>query len=260
MPRRPRATAAAAIAAFMVLIGLTGNYGFFNLLAVALAVTLLDDAFLAPFFPRRMRPPAGVRRPSGLGTRLGRSAAVAAAILLVPLGCMALGRSFRKPLPWPEPLRRFEAWMAPLRLVSGYGLFARMTTTRDEIIVEGSADGAAWLPYEFRWKPGDPARAPAFVEPHMPRLDWQMWFAALSDARSNPWFQNLMVRLLQGSEDVTALLAVNPFPDAPPRYVRARLVRYRFSDFATRRASGRWWTTVDRGIYFPPASLRAAGS
>jgi predicted DCC family thiol-disulfide oxidoreductase YuxK len=259
-PRRPRALAAAAIVGFMILIGLTGNYGFFNLLAVALAVMLLDDAFLAPFFPRRMRPLAGTRRTPGRGARLSRIAAVSAAILLVPLSCMALGRSFRRPLPWPEPLRRYEAWLAPLRLVSGYGLFANMTTTRNEIVVEGSADGAAWLPYEFRWKPGDPARPPAFVEPHMPRLDWQMWFAALSDARSNPWFQNFMVRLLQGSEDVTALLAANPFPNQPPRYVRARLVRYQFTDFAGRRASGHWWTTVDRGIYFPPASLRAPGS
>ena len=90
--------------------------------------------------------------------------------------------------------------------LNSYGLFAVMTTDRREIIVEGSNDGMNWLPYEFKYKPGDVNRRPAFVAPHQPRLDWQMWFAALGDYRQNPWFVNFCERLLQGSPEVLALL------------------------------------------------------
>ena len=108
---------------------------------------------------------------------------------------------------WPrlrsQCLRTFEAF----RIVNGYGLFRVMTKDRDEIVIEGSADGIEWLPYEFKWKPGDVMRAPGWCAPHQPRLDWQMWFAALESYRENPWFVRLIVRLLEGSQDVNRLLA-----------------------------------------------------
>jgi lipase maturation factor 1 len=130
-----------------------------------------------------------------------------------------------------------------------------MTTTRPEIIVQGSNDGVTWIDYEFRYKPGDLGRPPHWVAPHQPRLDWQMWFAALSDYRSAPWFTNFMVRLLQGSPNVLGLLGKNPFPEGPPRYVRAELFDYSFTNFATRRDAGNWWTREPRGSYFPRISL-----
>jgi len=99
------------------------------------------------------------------------------------------------------------------RIVNGYGLFRVMTKDRGEIVIEGSADGIDWLPYEFKWKPGDVKRAPRWCAPHQPRVDWQMWFAALGTPQQNPWFGGLIVRLLQGSRDVSRLLARNPFPD-----------------------------------------------
>jgi hypothetical protein len=130
-----------------------------------------------------------------------------------------------------------------------------MTKSRPEIIVEGSADGIDWVPYEFRWKPGALDKAPQWAAPHQPRLDWQMWFAALGDYRRNPWFVSFLERLLRNQPAVTRLLAHNPFPDNPPRYVRARLYDYRFADWAEHRATGVWWKREERRDYLPAVSL-----
>ncbi len=157
---------------------------------------------------------------------------------------------------WPTPIAFVANWLAPLRSVNTYGLFAIMTASRLEIIIEGSNDEKNWFPYEFRYKPGHPKRRPTFIEPHQPRLDWQMWFAALSRYRDNPWFINLCLRLLEGSPDVLSLLEHNPFPNAPPRFIRAEFYDYRFTDFATRRATGLWWKRERKGEYFPAISLR----
>jgi hypothetical protein len=141
------------------------------------------------------------------------------------------------------------------RTINNYGLFAVMTTERHEIIVQGSNDGVHWLDYEFKYKPGDVHRRPVFVAPHQPRLDWQMWFAALGNYQQNPWFGNFCVRLLQGSPQVLALLAKNPFPDKPPRYIRAEVYNYQFTSFAERRATRAWWKREYLGEYLPPVSL-----
>jgi len=146
-------------------------------------------------------------------------------------------------------------WLAPFRTFNSYGLFAVMTASRPEIIIEGSNDGVAWLPYEFKYKVGDVKRRPMFVAPHQPRLDWQMWFAALGTYRQNPWLVNFCLHLLQGSRPVLALLGHNPFPLAPPRYIRATVYDYRFTDFATRHQTGAWWLRREKGLYLPPFSL-----
>ena len=140
----------------------------------------------------------------------------------------------------------------PLRIVNSYGLFAVMTTERPEIVVEGSNDGATWLAYEFPYKPGDLRRAPPIVAPHQPRLDWQMWFAALGNYQSNRWFVGFMLRLLQGEPSVQRLLQYNPFPKAPPKYIRARLYQYHFTKFG----QPGWWKREERGLYFPAVSLK----
>src|SRR5204863_892201 len=176
--------------------------------------------------------------PPATGWRKWTSIAVAA--VLVPLSA---GQFFGV---GPRP---------PLYLTSSYGLFAVMTTERHEIVIEGSNDGSTWREYEFRFKPGDVHRAPAWVAPHQPRLDWQMWFAALGSYRSNPWFVNFVFRLLEGSPDVLALLDRNPFPDAPPRYIRAPIYDYTFTDRQTRRATGAWWRREPRGTYLRAVSL-----
>jgi hypothetical protein len=132
-----------------------------------------------------------------------------------------------------------------------------MTTSRAEIIVEGSDDGQAWEAYEFKYKPGDVMRRPGFVEPLQPRLDWQMWFAALSDAEATRWFEPFVIRLLEGSPAVVGLLRRNPFREHPPRYIRALLYDYRFTTPAERRAKGAWWSRTLLGVYAPPVSLGA---
>jgi hypothetical protein len=147
--------------------------------------------------------------------------------------------------------------VSPFQIINGYGLFAVMTITRPEIVIEGSNDGVTWLAYEFKYKPGDLTRRPAWVAPHQPRLDWQMWFAALGDYQSDPWIIRFMARLLQGSPEVLRLLGRNPFPDGPPHYVRAMLYRYRFTSPEERRSTGAWWSRELKGVYVPAVSLRS---
>ena len=162
--------------------------------------------------------------------------------------------------PWlPQPLIPVYFSLAPFQSFNRYGLFAVMTTARPEIIIEGSYDGKNWLPYEFKYKPGDLNQRPRFVEPHQPRLDWQMWFAALDNYQNNPWFVNFCVRLMQGSPQVLALLKKNPFPERPPKYIRATVYIYRFSKIPERRETGYWWWRKPGWIYLPEVSLPSNG-
>jgi lipase maturation factor 1 len=156
----------------------------------------------------------------------------------------------------PEILRSAIARTSPFGLVNEYGLFATMTTTRPEISIEGSNDGVDWAPYVFRYKPGPPNRAPGWVAPSQPRLDWQMWFAALGNYRENPWLIRFMQRLLEGSVPVLDLIEENPFGGKPPQYIRAMVYDYRFTNFDERRQTGNWWKRELKGEYFPPVSLR----
>jgi hypothetical protein len=250
MPRRIRIFAAWWLIALQTLIFVTGNYTFFNLLTVALCLFLFDDYALERFVPQR------VRQCFGQGERPFERAlaGVVAAVILV-LGVARLMQTFSGVA--PEPLAAAIRYTAPFQIVNNYGLFAVMTTERNEIVVEGSQDGEKWVPYEFRYKPGDVNRAPAWVQPHQPRLDWQMWFAALGSYRTNPWVVNFAVRLLDGSPSVATLLANNPFPQRPPRFVRATVYRYTFTDFEARRRTGAWWKREPRGQYLPAVGLRS---
>jgi hypothetical protein len=248
-----------------VLIFLTGNYCFFNLLTIALCVVLLDDAALRRLMPkwRRTVPPPQAE-PTAHETGLLKQprarwpwfvlAPLAVVTVILPL--MQFTAMFGARQAWPRRLGALYAWLAPFRSCNQYGLFAVMTTTRMEIVIEGSNDATNWTAYEFKYKPGDVQRRPGFVEPHQPRLDWQMWFAALGDYRQNPWLMNFCVRLLQGSPDVLRLLERNPFADAPPRYIRAQFYEYHFTDWPERRRAGAWWRRELKGSYLPPLSLR----
>jgi predicted DCC family thiol-disulfide oxidoreductase YuxK len=257
-PRRPRFFGCAALAALQIFILLTGNYCFFNLLTIILCFTLLDDAALNNFVPKKLQHFFSPQPPS-LHTRfawLRRIINVSLACVFLVTSLLQFSSMFRLPLPWPRPIIAAYEWLSPFRTFSSYGLFAVMTTSRPEIIVEGSNDGVTWLEYEFKYKPGDLKRRPKFVAPHQPRLDWQMWFAALSDYRRNPWLINFCVRVLQGSPEVLGLLERNPFPNGPPRYIRAVVYDYHFTDFDTRRKTGAWWRRELKGDYLPAISLR----
>jgi lipase maturation factor 1 len=248
-PRRFRPGAALAIGLMQVVFMLTGNYTFFNLLAMALCLFALDDAMLDAWLPRRLWKHIRPQTPP----RWAQTVAMVAASMLLVLS-VAIVLSVVADITW-GPTNRLVRLEAPFGIANSYGLFAVMTTTRDEIIVEGSNDGREWRAYEFKYKPGDVYRAPPWVAPHQPRLDWQMWFAALGSYRDNPWFLNFAVRLLQGSPEVLRLVAKNPFPGAPPKYIRAQVYRYWFTDWATRRKTGAWWNRSPRGVYLPPISL-----
>jgi hypothetical protein len=213
---------------------------------VVLHLALLDDDDLGARARRRVH--ARTTRAS-----LAEALSALAAVPLALAGVERLLARLAPPGRVPRPLRRLADALAPIHAANAYGLFASMTTDRPEIVIEGSDDGRAWREYGFRYKPGDPRRPPRLVAPHQPRLDWQLWFAALG-ARA-PWFDVLMVRLLQGEPTVLALLGENPFPGRPPRFARALLYDYRMADPATRRATGAWWLRELRGYYYPPCAL-----
>ena len=250
-PRRLRAGAAWCIVVFEALVALTGNYNFFNLLTMLLCVFLFDDAALRAVVPASLlaRVTARVPHPGRMATGL----AIAVALVVVPAGLNWVSR-LCLPQIMPPAATLADA-ISPLMIVNYYGLFANMTTERPEIVVEGSDDGRQWREYEFRYKPGALSRRPPWNIPHQPRLDWQMWFAALGGARNEPWFASLVYRLLSNNGPVVDLLAANPFADRPPRYVRALLYDYRFSDPATRAATGQWWVRKPLGLYFPVVTL-----
>jgi len=246
--RRLRHLTAGLFVGLQAVIALTGNYAFFNLLSASLCLFLLDDAS----FGTLQSSVVGDR--GRLIPRVRRAIAIGITVITVPVSALALTNRVGIGAPLVSVVAPIADLIAPLRSVNAYGLFAVMTTTRPEIIVEGSDDGVAWKPYEFAYKPGDPRRRPPWVAPHQPRLDWQMWFAALGHYEDEPWFDNFCQRLLAASPDVLRLLASDPFGGRPPRFVRATLYRYRFSDWTTRRAERVWWTRERLGDYSPVLS------
>src|SRR5437870_2898337 len=232
-------------------IAVTGNYGFFNALALVLCVPLLDDAMLGRVVPLRLV--AGDPEPGWKHRAVG----ILAPVVVVP-SLPAFAREIAQMLPGARGRGVLENPLldavAPSRSINGYGLFRVMTTERPEIVVEGSRDSVAWREYGFRWKPGDVTRRPRFVAPHQPRLDWQMWFAALAPDGARDWLLPFVGRLLQGSPQVVSLLAENPFPEAPPRYVRLAYYRYRFSTPAARARTKAWWEREFVGYLTRPLS------
>ena len=184
-PRRIRHVVAGLIVSLELLIALTGNYAFFNLLTILLCILLLDDSFFRRWLPaslvRRLNTNAKTDRPACISVRFGKRIRVLLAIFIFTVTGAQLFAAFGHTGGVPRFAFRWIDWQSPFYIANTYGLFAVMTTSRTEIVVEGSNDGAVWQPYEFKYKPGDLARRPAWVAPHQPRLDWQMWFAALGN-------------------------------------------------------------------------------
>lgn len=261
---RARAVAGISFIALMALIAATGNYTFFNLLTAVLSLWLIRDDLWAA--AKRVRGRAVLlcnwvaRReqefPVPRAVRLARGlASIALGMPVLLLSAVLFLFAIRVPVSWPTWVRTVLEATAPFRTVNTYGLFAVMTKQRPEIILEGTWDGQAWFPYEFRWKPGDVALRPRLVAPHQPRLDWQMWFAALGSRQGNPWLIQLMARLLQNEPAVLDLLAYNPFEQRPPLAVRAVRYDYRFATPAERKELGVWWMRDYKDLYCPPIQL-----
>ena len=247
-------------AGLMVITQFTGNYTFFNLLTILLALSALDDGCWPGSLKRWLRwtdaPPA---RP--------RWQFVAQNVVVAMMLALSATVVMQNNVPMFEALSArlhgITRHLEPFRSVSSYGLFRVMTTERNEITIEVSDDGVYFQPLEFKWKPGRLDRAPPFVAPHQARLDWQMWFASFNpgfipqrDMR-NPqmvWFAGFMGALLDHHEAVYALMEPPPFPIESIRAVRAKFYRYEFTDAETRRETGAWWTATALGDYSPTFS------
>jgi hypothetical protein len=246
----PRRIAVIALCALQIAIALTGNYTFFNWLSIGLTFACIDDAALARI---RVLPRARVDGASGAD---GRSRArTVLACILGALGLLgSLDRLTREPL--PAPLDLVVDVGRSFHLANGYALFANMTTERDEIELEAlcpedaarAADETAWRAYVFPHKPGPLDRAPDFTAPHQPRLDWQMWFAALGDARQSPWMQPLFVRLMDAEPTVLALFESAPCGRERPRALRATRYRYHLAPLG----GDSWWTRDEGAPFFGP--------
>jgi hypothetical protein len=256
---RSRLVGVLAIAMLQVGIAATGNYGFFNLLTLVLCLPALSRAPAAD---------------DGQGTGDTESAPSRwplvrfGAPVLLGLSALSLVREIAFTLPagrgvgwWPAWAEEVMGWVEPFRSINGYGLFRVMTTDRPELVLEGSRDGARWEPYGFRYKPGDPDRRPGFVAPFHPRLDWQLWFAALSPGQNLGWLERLAEGLRAGTPEVLALLGHDPFPGKPPQYVRAALYDYRFSTPEQRRGTGAWWVRTLEGTFvLAPGAADSSGT
>ena len=246
----------AVMAAFQLGIAATGNYGFFNLLTLVLCASLLDDDVWARCL-RRSSPESEAPPASGWARAL--RAAVVAVILplsllsftaemgLTPRRAAGSGSVFAWTGAFVEAFR-------PLRSVSGYGLFRVMTTERPELSIEGRTRGGEWVAYRFRWKAGPLDRAPGFAGPHMPRLDWQMWFAALDPSRQERWLISLARHLLEGTPAVRSLLADGPFGEEPPDEVRFVIDRYSFTRVGDEAGGANWWRRERVGELTGPLS------
>jgi predicted DCC family thiol-disulfide oxidoreductase YuxK len=268
-PRRLRRFAAYSFIGLQVVILATGNYGFFNILSVAIFVLLIEDRIWRRLLPAGFvdwvteKTEPGWRAPWFVVRRTGL--AVVVAFVVGVTGHKMMRRLSSEPgsLGVPSVVTSVVDATAGFRTLNNYGLFADMTTVRPEILVQGSRDGENWKTYDFRWKPDATTDRPGFVEPHMPRVDWQMWFQALRIHRAHEragrcghsrWFLNLQRALLEGREPVLSLLADNPFEQRPPTYVRTVVYDYRFA--GPKAEQGEWWERSNRRRPCPVLTLR----
>jgi len=230
---------------FQVILIIGGNLSWLNWLTLILAFTTLDDRFLS-WLPVTSPPLQLIAAPQRVLT-MGLAAVVALLSIAPTLNMLSPGQVM-------------NTSFNPLQIVNTYGAFGSVTTERYEFIVEATdtenvTGGTQWREYEFKAKPGDPARRPPQYAPYHLRLDWLMWFAAMSTPDDYPWFPKLLVKFLEGDRGVLSLIRSNPFPDRPPRWIRAQLYFYRFTSAEERRRTGRWWNRRLVGPYFPAVRL-----
>ena len=251
LPQPVASVAAAYIVVTQLWLVLSGNFSWLNAITIVAALAACDDRFLDRLLP-------GGRGPAHLA---GAPGWVSLAVVLLAVIIVVLSYPTVRNLASRRQLMNTS--FNSLRLVNTYGAFGSVTKQRYEVVVEGTAGtpgpDAEWKEYQFKAKPGDPRRRPPQVAPYHLRLDWLMWFLALPGRFDDRWFVPFAVRLLQNDKPTLKLLRTNPFPDEPPKYVRARLYRYRFSTRAERRETGAWWVRTVVGEVMAPLSLARAG-
>jgi hypothetical protein len=279
-PRRFRLALFFIVTPFEIGIIATANYCFLNYLVLWLGILLLDDEFLTRVWPYardcRSREVEGLKAERSRAVYDLATAPLARPILrrlaTLTLPAVCLSWVFYGTVTWlldplsfvlRMPMLRLPVAPArliePLQIANRYGLFARMTWARYEIEFQGSDDGRAWIPYPYRFKPQDMDRPPLVYAPYHPRFEWNLWFAMLASINEAPWVAAAEVRLLEASPPVLALFAGNPFPNHPPRLVRAVIYQYWFTDMETLRRTGLWWRREYLGRFGPTLTLGSGG-
>jgi hypothetical protein len=299
-PRRVRLICFFIVTPWEIGVILTANYTFLNYLVLALGFLLLDDKFLLRFVPARFRPSEpevtpeprlepGDDQPITLFAASNAGAAAeetparetesqrpamqsrpvfywwitrlsVTAFLLTWIAYDTTVEMIAIPFRHVHlPVQPIVA-LEPFRIANQYGLFAVMTRGRYEIEFQGSNDGVNWMAYQFRNKPQALDEAPRIYAPYQPRFDWNLWFASLGDWRENEIVPLTEERLLLGDNDVLALFRGNPFPQLPPRYVRAVLWQYWFTSLDEKRSTGDWWRRELLGLYAPELTMTSDGS
>ncbi|WP_406440513.1 lipase maturation factor family protein [Streptomyces sp. NBC_01613] len=238
---QPVATAAASLMIVTQLwLVLSGNFAWLNWITIVLAVSALDLPADAPSVP---------------------AAPLWYEVVVLAVAALLLTLSYHPVRNMLSRRQIMNRSFDPLHLVNTYGAFGSVSRIRYEVVVEGTDDAVPhedsdWREYEFKGKPGDPGRWPRQFAPYHLRLDWLMWFAALSPSYAGTWFGALVERLLENDRDTLRLLRRSPFPpDAPPRYIRARLFRYRYTTWRELRATGACWERTYVREYLPPTRL-----
>ncbi len=232
--------------AFQLGLIVSGNLSWLNWLTIVLAFTTLDNRWLS-WLPVSMP----VLQPIPMAQR------IAVYVLTVVVALLSIAPTMNMLSSQQVMNTAFNS----LQIVNTYGAFGSITRDRYEIAIEGTdeenvTDKTVWREYEFKGKPGDPSRPPAQIAPYHLRLDWLMWFAAMSSAQDYPWFPQLLLKLLEGDRNVLGLLRSNPFPDRPPQWIRAQLYLYRFTSPEERRSTGRSWNRQVVAPYFPAVRLQ----
>ncbi|MBV9083356.1 MAG: lipase maturation factor family protein [Acidobacteriaceae bacterium] len=233
---------------FQLSIIASGNLSWLNWLTLFLAFSTIDGKFLH----LTIRPPS-MSTPTPLFQWMNIGVAAIVALLSIPVVINMLSAR-----------QIMNTSFNPFHLVGTYGAFGSITRPRYEVIVEGTDDAVVtsatrWREYEFKGKPGDVKRWPPQIAPYHLRLDWLMWFAAMSSYQDYPWFVNFVAKLLEGDKDVLSLLRSNPFPDHPPKYVRAQQYEYHFTTTDERKRTRLVWKRTLVGEYFPAISLDSPG-
>ena len=231
---------------------LSGNFAWLNVVTMALAMMALDDRVLGTVL--------GALRPQSAGAT-PIEAWFGALVLAFTALIVVLSYRPAKNLLSRGQLMNYS--FDPFHIVGTYGAFGSVTKERDEVIVEGTTaevlgEDTEWHEYEFKAKPGDVRRRPPQYAPYHLRLDWLMWFAAFSSPADHDWFLPFVSKLLEADRPTLGLMRYDPFAGAAPRYVRARLWRYRFTTPDERRRTGAWWDRTLLGEYLPPVALRRA--
>ena len=247
-PRTARHVAGVLLVSFQIILIISGNLSFLNYVTIIPFLACFDDTFLRHVLPgslvRRAERAAQESEPSRINNTIAIALSILVAYLsIAPALNLASGRQ----------LMNYS--YDPLDLVNTYGAFGTVGRMRPEIVFEGTEDAVItgetkWKEYEFKAKPGDPNRRPAFIAPYQPRIDWQIWFAAMASPADYPWTLHFVWRLLQNDPNTLSLLANNPFPNAPPHYIRARFYRYEFAPIGERA----WWKREPMGEWLPALS------